>query len=273
MSTTYIHYKPPSSLPSDYSILARYNAHNDAAHDQPDELTSQVDEDEELHAPYGAVSIPGRSGGRRNTFSHGQTQRRMSNPQLRPLEAAASGAAWGTSVPAVPSENDPLLMQVPRIHEDCDDADDSRNMYMEELKVLLRYSLPVFGTQLFEYSLQVASIVSIGHLSTTALAAATLASMTASVTGFSIAQGLTSALDTLLPAAWTSGHPEFVGLWSQRMAVVITATLVPIIVLWFNAESVLLFLGQEAEVASLAALYLKWMSVGMPAYGLNAVIR
>lgn len=88
-------------------------------------------------------------------------------------------------------------------------------------------------THLFEYSLQIASIVSsedgrlrrsasfdalssVGHLSTTALAAATLASMTASVTGFSIAQGLTSALDTLLPAAWTSSHPEFVGLWAQR---------------------------------------------------------
>ncbi|EJD39135.1 multidrug/Oligosaccharidyl-lipid/Polysaccharide flippase [Auricularia subglabra TFB-10046 SS5] len=146
-------------------------------------------------------------------------------------------------------------------------------MFWEELWVLLRYSLPVFGTHLFEYSLQVASVVSIGHLSTTALAAATLASMTASVTGFSIAQGLTSALDTLLPAAWTSGNPQFVGLWSQRMTVVILATMLPILVLWLNAEGLLLLLGQKEDVAYLAALYLKWMSIGLPAYGLNAVIR
>jgi MATE family multidrug resistance protein len=63
----------------------------------------------------------------------------------------------------------------------------------------------------------VASVVSIGHLSTTALAAATLGSMTASVTGFSIIMGFVSTLDTMLPSAWTSDEPRLVGLWSQRM--------------------------------------------------------
>lgn len=50
-----------------------------------------------------------------------------------------------------------------------------------------------------------------------ALAASTLGSMTASVTGFSIIQGFTSTLDTMLPGAWTSSQPQLVGLWSQRM--------------------------------------------------------
>lgn len=68
-----------------------------------------------------------------------------------------------------------------------------------------------------EYSLVIASVISIGHISTTALAAATLGSMTASVTGFSIIQGFTSALDTMLPSAWTSSQPNLVGLWSQRI--------------------------------------------------------
>ncbi len=68
-----------------------------------------------------------------------------------------------------------------------------------------------------EYSLVIVSVISIGHISTTALAAITLGSMTASVSGFSVIQGLTSALDTLLPPAWTSPQPQLVGLWSQRM--------------------------------------------------------
>ncbi len=63
-----------------------------------------------------------------------------------------------------------------------------------------------------------ASVISIGHISTTALAAISLGSMTASVTGFSIVQGLASALDTLLPPAWTSSEPQLVGLWAQRMS-------------------------------------------------------
>lgn len=63
-----------------------------------------------------------------------------------------------------------------------------------------------------------ASVVSIGHISTTALAAITLGSMTANVSGFSIIQGFTSALDTMLPSAWTSSQPQLVGLWAQRMS-------------------------------------------------------
>jgi len=42
--------------------------------------------------------------------------------------------------------------------------------------------------------------------------------MTASVTGYSIVQGFASALDTLLPPAWTSDTPHMVGLWTQRMS-------------------------------------------------------
>lgn len=63
------------------------------------------------------------------------------------------------------------------------------------------------------------SVISIGHISTIALAAATLGFMTASVSGLSIIQGMASTLDTLLPSAWTSDQPQLVGLWTQRMGV------------------------------------------------------
>ncbi|EGO29178.1 hypothetical protein SERLADRAFT_456573 [Serpula lacrymans var. lacrymans S7.9] len=146
-------------------------------------------------------------------------------------------------------------------------------MFQEELRILTKYTVPVFITHLFEYSLIMASVVSIGHLSTTALAAATLGSMTANVSGYSIFQGFASTLDTMLPGAWTSSQPQLVGLWSQRMAVVMGATLIPVFVIWFNAESILLLLQQEPEVAQLAALYLKWSSIGLPAYAFNLISR
>lgn len=62
-------------------------------------------------------------------------------------------------------------------------------------------------------------------------------------------------------------------LWSQRMAVVMAVTLVPIYVIWFNSEAILLLLGQEAEVAHLASVYLKWVSMGLPAYTFNSISR
>jgi MATE family multidrug resistance protein len=149
------------------------------------------------------------------------------------------------------------------------------------------------------------SVISIGHISTTALAAISLGSMTAGVSGYSVIQGLASALDTVLPSAWTSNQPRLVGLWAQRMSqyifsvacVMSTDSVItqscrhlrvscsksagqvisptdsisqPTVLVWLNAESILLFLNQEPEVAHLAAVYLRWASLGLPGMALTS---
>jgi Na+-driven multidrug efflux pump len=38
---------------------------------------------------------------------------------------------------------------------------------------------------------------------------------------------------------------------------------------WFNAEALLLFLKQDPEVAQLAAIYLRWVSLGLPGKASN----
>lgn len=117
---------------------------------------------------------------------------------------------------------------------------------------------------ILEYSLVVVSVLSVGHISTSALAAITIGEMSVNVTGLSIIMGFASALDTVLPSAWTSERPELVGLWTQRMMLIVSLTLMPIIALWLNAEAVLLKLNQEPEVARLAAVYLRYMCIGIP---------
>lgn len=47
----------------------------------------------------------------------------------------------------------------------------------------------------------------------------------------------------------------------------------PIICIWFNSEAILLGLKQDPEVARLAAVYLKWAVLGLPAYSFNGVSR
>ncbi|KAF9254647.1 multidrug/Oligosaccharidyl-lipid/Polysaccharide flippase [Marasmius fiardii PR-910] len=146
-------------------------------------------------------------------------------------------------------------------------------MFRDELRILTKYSIPVFCTHLLEFSLVIVSVLTIGHLSTKALAAITLGSMTANVTALSIIQGFTSALDTVLPSAWTSSQPHLVGLWAQRMGVVIAVAIIPMLMVWFNSEAILLALRQDPEVAHLAGEYLRWLSLGLPAYGFNLISR
>ncbi|CAE6418871.1 unnamed protein product [Rhizoctonia solani] len=144
---------------------------------------------------------------------------------------------------------------------------------LQESKILLKYTAPVYTTHLLEHLILIATMVSIGHLSLEALAASALGGMMASLTGWSIAHGFASALDSLLPQAWTSEHQYHVGLWTQRMIVLMGLVNIPILCIWHNAESVLLVFHQEPEIARLAAIYLKWLSIGLPAYCFNIVIR
>ncbi|KAJ3573721.1 hypothetical protein NP233_g2247 [Leucocoprinus birnbaumii] len=173
------------------------------------------------------------------------------------------------------SETTPLLTSAsyPRKGVDCGDRSNLVQTLREELPILGRYALPTFGSQLLEYGLTVTSVVSIGHLSTTALAAASLGSMTASLSGYGIISGLCSALDTLLPSAWTSDNPQLVGLWSQRMCIVVAAFSIFPFTVWLNAEPILLALRQDPAVAKLAGIYLRWSSLGLPAYAFNNICR
>ncbi|KAF5385183.1 hypothetical protein D9615_000933 [Tricholomella constricta] len=139
-------------------------------------------------------------------------------------------------------------------------------MFWEEMRTIPRYALPVFGSQILEFSMMFISVISIGHLSTMTLAAVSLGSMTANVTGLSVLQGLASALDTLLPSAYTSPQPQLV-------AVVMAFAVGPIALVWFSAEAILLALKQDLEVAHLAAVYLRWLSLGLPAFAYNCISR
>lgn len=45
------------------------------------------------------------------------------------------------------------------------------------------------------------------------------------------------------------------------------------LVLWFNMEAVLLALNQHPDVAALAEVYLRWLSIGLPGYAGNVALK
>ncbi|KAF8880035.1 hypothetical protein BD779DRAFT_1612809 [Infundibulicybe gibba] len=253
MSSTYAHYQGPASLPSDYAILSRLSRSPSGG--DGDRVENDDEDDSNTSRRNGAFSP------RRGSFPSSGFLRPPPTMAGYPVQSKSSSSSQTQITESTPLLNPP----VPRIEEHTEDdalsnEGSSISMFWEELRILTKYALPVFGTHLLEYSLVMVSVISIGHLSTTALAAISLGSMTASVSGFSMIQGIASALDTMLPSAWTSPQPQLVGLW-------------PMFLVWFNAESILLFLKQEPEVAHLAAVYLRWVSIGLPAYAFNCISR
>lgn len=79
---------------------------------------------------------------------------------------------------------------------------DQTKLIRGEAAILMGYLLPIAGTHFLEYSLLVVTVVSVGHIGTTELAAASLASMTSNVVALSVINGFCTAVsNTPLPLA------------------------------------------------------------------------
>jgi|SRR5579859_5318594 len=134
-------------------------------------------------------------------------------------------------------------------------------------------------TAVLQQSLALATVLSLGHLGTTELGASALASMTASITGTAIFQGIAtysllfrvlirSALDTLCSQSWGSGNPQLVGLHLQRCVLLLLLCHIPIAFIWGFSEHILLALKQEPDLSRLASRYLQILFLGMPGYAI-----
>ena len=196
---------------------------------------------------------------------------------VRPDEEAANGAVHDGLED--PSESTPLLGD-PNLPYGGQDVPDTINKKWEEAvaagmihttwqreaKVLARYSGPLIATFLLQYSLTVASIFTVGHLGKVELGAVSLASMTASITGYAVYQGLATSLDTLCAQAYGSGRKKLVGLQMQRMVYFLWVITIPIGAIWLSAEPILIRIVPEADVAILAGKYLKIILIGAPGF-------
>lgn len=137
-----------------------------------------------------------------------------------------------------------------------------------ETMVIGKYAAPLIATFLLQYSLTVSSIFTLGHLGKKELGAVSLASMTANITGYAVYQGLATSLDTLCAQAFGSGRKMLVGLQMQKMVFFLWTVTIPIALIWFFADKILMKIVPEKEVAYLAGLYLKVVLLGNPGFAL-----
>ncbi|KAF9089402.1 hypothetical protein BGX23_006725 [Mortierella sp. AD031] len=142
----------------------------------------------------------------------------------------------------------------------------ARELTTREFRILLRYSGPVVLTYVLQNSLQMASLIALGHLGSIELAASSLASMFAAVTCWSVSLGTATALDTLCSQSFTSHHPHTLGVHLQRAILVLMLLFIPIAGVWLSSEHIFSLLGQEPELARHAALFLQGLLPGAPAF-------
>lgn len=142
-----------------------------------------------------------------------------------------------------------------------------------EARILLQYAAPLILTYALQYSYSFVTVLVAGQLGTNELAAASLASMTANITGLAIYEGLATCLDTLTSQAFGANKKLLVGLHVQRMVLLVLAATVPIGAVWLSSPWILAKLVPEQAVAQLAGDFLRFYLLGAPFYGIFEALK
>ncbi|KAD4586291.1 hypothetical protein E3N88_23892 [Mikania micrantha] len=138
----------------------------------------------------------------------------------------------------------------------------------EEVKKQLWLAGPLICVSLLQYSLQLVSIMFVGHLGELALSGASMANSFATVTGFSLSMGMASALDTLCGQSYGAKQYHMLGIYMQRAMVILMLVCIPLAVIWVNTGSILKAVGQAPDIAEEAEVYARFMLPSLFGYAL-----
>ncbi|GLT60380.1 hypothetical protein SLA2020_331480 [Shorea laevis] len=144
----------------------------------------------------------------------------------------------------------------------------TRKKIFEEVKKQLWLAGPLVTVSLLWYSLQMISIMFVGHLGELPLSGASMATSFATVTGFSLLMGMASALDTLCGQSYGAKQYHMLGIHMQRAMFVLVLVSIPLAIIWANTRSILVLLGQDQDIAKEAGIYARFMIPSLFAYSL-----
>ncbi|XP_050223060.1 protein DETOXIFICATION 16-like [Mercurialis annua] len=168
------------------------------------------------------------------------------------------------------SKSTPLILSY---NGECNENNLVKNVYSKaevitELKKQMSLAGPLIAVNFFQFSLQMVSVMFVGHLGELSLAGASMATSFAGVTGFSFLQGMGSALETFAGQAYGAKQYHMLGVHMQRAIFVLALMIIPISFLWANSRHLFMIFGLDTEIASYAHIYILWLIPAILPFGI-----
>ncbi|XP_061961219.1 protein DETOXIFICATION 49-like [Populus nigra] len=132
---------------------------------------------------------------------------------------------------------------------------DHLSLAIKEARCIAIIALPMILTGLLLYSRSMISMLFLGRLGELALAGGSLAIGFANITGYSILSGLSMGMEPICGQAFGAKRYKLLGITLQRTILLLFLTSISIAFLWFNMKKILLFCGQEDDIATEAQFY------------------
>ncbi|KAL8231053.1 hypothetical protein R6Q57_000831 [Mikania cordata] len=129
---------------------------------------------------------------------------------------------------------------------------------MEELSELMSMAVPITAMNCLVFLRAVVSVLFLGRLGSLELAGGSLSLGFTNITGYSVLVGLASGLEPVCSQAYGSNSSskwELLSASLSRMVFILVMAIVPISLLWLNLEPLMLLMGQDAAITSMAATY------------------
>lgn len=128
----------------------------------------------------------------------------------------------------------------------------------DEIKALYTLAIPIVLSGLLNYSKAAISMFFMGKLGKFSLAGGSLAIGVANITGYSLISGLATGMDGIASQAFGARNSRLLSHTLQRTIVLLLILCMPITLLWFNFEPVLIHSGQNSSISSTAITYLRF---------------
>ncbi|XP_009798743.1 protein DETOXIFICATION 49-like [Nicotiana tabacum] len=130
------------------------------------------------------------------------------------------------------------------------------SLVFKEAQSVANIAFPMILTGLLLYSRSLISMLFLGRLGGLALAGGSLAVGFANITGYSILSGLAMGMEPICGQAFGAKKYNLLGLSLQRTILLLIFTSSPIALLWVNMKTILLYCGQDEDIATEAQSYL-----------------
>ncbi|TYH93425.1 hypothetical protein ES332_A13G253200v1 [Gossypium tomentosum] len=137
----------------------------------------------------------------------------------------------------------------------------AKDEILGEVKKQLLLAGPLVSVNFLVFALQLISVMFVGHLGKLPLSGASMATSFASVTGFSLLLGTKIYQIKIYILCQSFGAKQYhmLGIHLQGSLLVLLTASIPLAFIWTNAASILLFFGQDPEIAAEAGKYARFM--------------
>jgi MATE family multidrug resistance protein len=131
-------------------------------------------------------------------------------------------------------------------------------------KEIVQASIPTILTNLLLFIVQLTNIYHIGRLNDPrALGAVGLGNMLINVVCFATCWGFNGTLETYVTQSFGSGNTYMCGVQLNRGRIIGAVMFVPIAILFYFVDSVLISVGQDPEISEIARDYIVWALPGL----------